>query len=58
LDRLLYQLCGGDVIVVSNYDRLARSLRDLLDIVEVISGRGTGLRSLAEDIGTTTLQVV
>ena len=46
------------MIVVSNYDRLARSLRDLLDIVEVISARGAGLRSLVEDIGTTTLQVV
>jgi len=54
LDRLLDQLRDGDVIVVTKYDRLARSLRDLLDIVEVIKERGAGFRSLAEDIDTTT----
>lgn len=54
LDRLLDHLRPGDVIVVTKYDRLARSLRDLLDIVEIIKGRGAGFRSLAEDIDTTT----
>ena len=54
LDRLLDQLRAGDVVVVTKYDRLARSLRDLLDIVEVIQARGAGFRSLAEDIDTTT----
>ena len=55
LGRLLDQLRGSDVIVVTRYDRLARSLRDLLDIVEAISSRGTGFRSLSDDIETTTL---
>lgn len=54
LDQLLDQLRMGDVIVVTKYDRLARSLRDLLDIVEAIRERGGGFRSLAEDIDTTT----
>lgn len=54
LDRMLDQLRLGDVIVVTKYDRLARSLRDLLDIVETIKERGGGFRSLAEDIDTTT----
>jgi len=54
LDRLLDQLRDGDVIVVTKYDRLARSLRDLLDIVEAIKARGAGFRSIAEDIDTTT----
>ena len=54
LDKLLEQLRDGDVIVVSKYDRLARSLRDLLEIVELIGARGAGFRSLAEDIDTTT----
>jgi len=54
LDRMLDQLREGDVIVVAKYDRLARSLRDLLDIVETIEKRGAGFRSLAEDIDTTT----
>jgi len=52
--RLLDQLREKDVIVVTKYDRLARSLRDLLDIVEVIKARGAGFRSLAEDIDRTT----
>lgn len=54
LDRLLDQLRQGDVITVTKYDRLARSLRDLLDIVDAIQARGAGFRSLAEDIDTTT----
>ena len=54
MDRLLDQLRNGDVVVVTKYDRLARSLRDLLDIVQAIKDRGAGFRSLAEDIDTTT----
>jgi DNA invertase Pin-like site-specific DNA recombinase len=54
LDRLLDQLRQGDVITVTKYDRLARSLRDLLDIVDTIQAQGAGFRSLAEDIDTTT----
>ncbi|WP_068317728.1 recombinase family protein [Polycladidibacter hongkongensis] len=54
LDKMLDQLRDGDVVVVTKYDRLARSLRDLLDIVEAIKERGAGFRSLAEDIDTTT----
>ena len=54
LDALLDQLRPGDVVVVAKYDRLARSLRDLLDLVETIKDRGAGFRSLAEDIDTTT----
>lgn len=54
LAKLLDQLRPGDVVVVSKYDRLARALRDLLDLVEAIKDRGTGFRSLAEDIDTTT----
>lgn len=54
LDRLLDQLRQGDVITVTKYDRLARSLRDLLEIVDTIQAHGAGFRSLAEDIDTTT----
>ena len=54
LDRLLDQLRPGDVLVVAKYDRLSRSLQDLLIIVETIRNRGAGFRSLAEDIDTTT----
>lgn len=54
LDRMLDQLRDGDVVTVTKYDRLARSLKDLLEIVEIIGERGAGFRSLAEDIDTTT----
>lgn len=54
LGAMLDQLRPGDVVVVAKYDRLARSLRDLLDLVETIKDRGAGFRSLAEDIDTTT----
>jgi len=54
LDLMIDQLRAGDVVVVTKYDRLARSLKDLLEIVEAIGDRGAGFRSLAEDIDTTT----
>ncbi|MBY6202844.1 recombinase family protein [Maritalea mobilis] len=54
LDLMIDQLRQGDVMVVTKYGRLARSLCDLLDIVEAIGTRGAGFRSLAEDIATTT----
>jgi len=54
LDALLSQLRKGDVVVVTKYDRLARSLKDLLEIVEAVRAEGAGFRSLAEDIDTTT----
>lgn len=54
LDRLLKELRDGDVVVVTKYDRLARSLKDLLEIVDQIQARGAGFRSLGEDIDTTS----
>lgn len=54
LDRLLDHLRPGDVVVVTKYDRLSRSLTDLLAIVETVAAKGAGFRSLAEDIDTTT----
>lgn len=54
LDRMIDQLRDDDIVVVTKYDRLARSLKDLLEIVDQIRSRGAGFRSLAEDIDTTT----
>jgi DNA invertase Pin-like site-specific DNA recombinase len=44
----------GDIAVVWKLDRLGRSLRDLVEIVNALKGRGVGLRSLHESIDTTT----
>lgn len=54
LDKLIEQLRDDDVVTVTKYDRLSRSLQDLLSIVEAIRAKGAGFRSLAEDIDTTT----
>ena len=54
LQKLLEQLREGDVVIVTKYDRLARSLKDLMEIVETIRERNAGFRSLGEDIDTTT----
>ncbi|MCB5200509.1 recombinase family protein [Loktanella sp. TSTF-M6] len=54
LSKMIDQLRAGDVVVVTKYDRLSRSLQDLLTIVEAIREKGAGFRSLAEDIDTTT----
>ena len=54
LHRLLDQLRRGDVLVVWKLDRLSRSLRDVLTIMERLAEAGAGFRSLTEAIDTTT----
>ena len=53
LTRLLDRLAAGDVLVVWKLDRLSRSLKDLLLILERIGAAGAGFRSLTEAIDTT-----
>ena len=40
LQKVLEQLREGDVIVIWKLDRLARSLKDLVDLVNQIQGQG------------------
>src|SRR4051794_8415065 len=54
LHRMLDQLREGDTVVVWKLDRLSRSLKDVLHIMERIGKAGAGFRSLTEDIDTTT----
>lgn len=54
LHELLGQLRKGDVVVVWKLDRLSRSLKDLLHIMDQIEAAGAGFRSLTEAIDTTT----
>ena len=54
LQRLLDHLRKGDVLVVWKLDRLSRSLRDVLTIMERIQEARAGFRSLTEAIDTTT----
>src|SRR5260370_13832775 len=54
LQRLRDQLHKGDVLVVCKLDRLSRSLRDVLTIMERLAEAKAGFRSLTEAIDTTT----
>ena len=52
LHRLLDQLRAGDTLVVWKLDRLSRSLKDLLHILERVEAVGARFRSLTEAIDT------
>ena len=54
LHRMLDQLREGDTVVVWKLDRLSRSLKDVLHIMERIADAGAGFRSVTENIDTTT----
>ncbi len=54
LKRLLECLSAGDVLMITRLDRLARSTRDLLNILETVRQRGAGFQSLSEHWADTT----
>jgi len=54
LRRAIDQLDAGDVLMVTRLDRLARSTRDLLDIVDTVAGKDAGFRSLGDSWADTT----
>lgn len=54
LIRMLEHLRKGDKVIVCKLDRLARSVKDLLDIVAQIGERGASFRSLSESWADTT----
>jgi len=54
LQKLLDQLREGDIVVIWKLDRLARSLKDLVNLVNEIQEKGGALHSLNDQIDTTT----
>jgi DNA invertase Pin-like site-specific DNA recombinase len=54
LQRAIAALAEGDVLLVCRLDRLARSTRDLLNVLAQISDKGAGFRSLADTWADTT----
>ena len=54
LQEMIGQLRDGDIVVVWKLDRLSRSLKDLLHLMERIEAADAGFRSLTEAIDTTT----
>ena len=54
LAKMIKALSAGDVLVVSRLDRLARSTRDLLNIVDAIAKAGASFKSIADAWADTT----
>jgi DNA invertase Pin-like site-specific DNA recombinase len=54
LQRALETLGTGDVLLVTRLDRLARSTRDLLNVLATIAEKGAGFRSIADAWADTT----
>ena len=54
LAKVLKRLDTGDVLIVTRLDRLARSTRDLLNILDDIAKRGAGFKSLHDVWANTT----
>ena len=54
LKTCLKSLRKGDVLIVWKLDRLARSLKDLVEIITELNDRKIGFKSLTEAIDTTS----
>jgi DNA invertase Pin-like site-specific DNA recombinase len=50
LARLVAKLMPGDIVVVTKLDRLGRSTRELLELIERISKAGASFRSLGASL--------
>jgi DNA invertase Pin-like site-specific DNA recombinase len=53
LEKCLERLEAGDTLIVWRLDRLARSLRDLLEIIDRLQKADVHFRSLTEEFDTT-----
>ena len=56
LKAMLEYVRKGDVVVVSDFSRLARSTKDMLQIVQDLTDKGVGLISIKENLDTDTPQ--
>jgi DNA invertase Pin-like site-specific DNA recombinase len=54
LDKCLKSLTHGDFLIVWKLDRLGRSLRDLITLLDELKGQGVRFKSLTEAIDTET----
>ena len=52
--KAIAALSQGDMLLVTRLDRLARSTRDLLNVLAAISEKGAGFKSLADPMIDTT----
>lgn len=54
LKAMLDYVREGDILYVESFSRLARSTKDLLEIVDILTSKGVGFVSLKEQINTNT----
>ncbi|MGB2518277.1 recombinase family protein [Shewanella algae] len=54
LDRMIDALREGDIVVVQRLDRLGRSLKDLIELLDDFKQQGVQFISLNENIDSTT----
>jgi len=54
LEKMLDYVREGDTVYIHDFSRLARSTKDLLDIVEQLQAKGVELHSNKENIDTST----
>ena len=54
LAKVLAKLEAGDVLMVTRLDRLARSTRDLLNVIDAVTKQGAGFKSLKDAWADTT----
>jgi DNA invertase Pin-like site-specific DNA recombinase len=54
LAKVIRRLAAGDVLIVTRLDRLARSTRDLLNVLATLGERQAGFRSLKDSWADTT----
>jgi DNA invertase Pin-like site-specific DNA recombinase len=54
LAKLMASLTAGDVVLVTKLDRLRRSTRELLDLIERIGSVGAAFRSLGDPLWDTS----
>ena len=54
LARVIRGLEDGDVLMVTRLDRLARSTRDLLNVLDAVAKQGAGFKSLKDTWADTT----
>jgi DNA invertase Pin-like site-specific DNA recombinase len=54
LARAIAELSAGDVLLVTRLDHLARSTRDLLNVLDAVAKAGAGFKSLADAWADTT----
>ena len=56
LKKMLEYVREGDTLVIESYSRLARSTKDLINLVEQLKAKGVNLISTKENIDTSTPQ--